>query len=105
MASKTATPTRERIGRVGQRRQVVIPRDIFDKLQMQEGGFVAFAEQKNGVLVKPKRVIDPDDVLTSEESALVKKAEREIRQGKYVTLDQLRHDLDRPRPRRSRKTA
>jgi AbrB family looped-hinge helix DNA binding protein len=105
MASKTATTTREAIGRIGQRRQVVIPRKIFDKLQMREGDFVAFAQKGNGVLVKPKRLVDPDDVLTTEESALVKKAEREIRQGKYVTLEQLRHDLDRPRSRRSRKTA
>jgi hypothetical protein len=44
-------------------------------------------------------------VLTRKESTLVRKAEREMRQGKYVTLDELRHDLDRPRSRRSRKTA
>jgi bifunctional DNA-binding transcriptional regulator/antitoxin component of YhaV-PrlF toxin-antitoxin module len=99
------TATRERIGRVGQRRQVIIPRDILDTLKIREGDFVAFAEQKNGVLIKPKRVVDPDDTLTTEESALVKKAEREMRQGKFVTLDQLRHALDRPNPRRSRKTA
>lgn len=66
---------------------------------------MAFSKQANGVLIKPKRVVDPNDVLTPEESALVKKAERDIRQGKYVTLAQLRHDLDRPRSRRSRKTA
>ena len=66
---------------------------------------MAFAEHQNGVLVKPKRVVDPDDVLTPEESAIVKKAEREMRQGKFVTLDQLRHDLDRPHSRRRRKTA
>jgi len=47
--------------------------------------------------MRPKRIIDPDDLLTPEESALVKKAEREMRQGKYVSLEQLRHDLDRPR--------
>jgi hypothetical protein len=47
------------------------------------------------VLIKPKRSVDPDDVLSAEESALVKKAEREMRQGKYVTLDQLSRDLAR----------
>ena len=56
------------------------------------------------MLVKLRRVVDPDDVLTPEESALAKKAEREMRQGGYVALAQLRHDLDRPRPERSRKT-
>lgn len=104
MASKTATTNKERIGRVGQRRQVVIPREIFEKLRMREGDFVAFAQKPDGVLLKPKRVVDPDDVLTPEEGALLKKAEREMRQGKYVTLAQLNHDLARKRSPRSRKT-
>ena len=104
MPTKTAT-TEERIGRVGQRRQVVIPRDILETFNLHEGDFVAFRKQANGVLIKPKRLVDRDDVLTPKESALVRKAEREMRHGKYVTLDELRHDLDRPRSRRSRKTA
>jgi len=90
---------------VGQCRQVVIPRDILETFNLREGDFVAFRKQANGVLIKPKRLVDPDDVLSPKESALVRKAEREMRQGKYVTLDELRHDLDRPRSRRSRKTA
>lgn len=40
MATKTAT-TQERIGRVGQRRQVVIPREICESLNMRGGDFVA----------------------------------------------------------------
>ena len=104
MASKTIT-TEERIGRVGRRRQVVIPRELFEHLNMREGDFVAFSRQDNGVLVKPKRLVDPDDTLTAEEEAIVKKAERGMRQGRFVPLDQLRHELDRPRPKRSRKTA
>ena len=73
MAAKTAT-TQERIGRVGQRRQVVIPREMLATLKIQEGDFVAFSQQANGVLIKPKRVVDPDDTLTREESALIAKA-------------------------------
>jgi AbrB family looped-hinge helix DNA binding protein len=99
------TATRERIDRVGHRRQVVIPREMLETLNIQEGDFVAFAQRHDGVLIKPRRVVDPDDVLTPEESALVKKAEREMREGKFVTLAQLRHDLDRPHSRRRRKTA
>jgi AbrB family looped-hinge helix DNA binding protein len=104
MASKTAIPE-EKIGRVGQRRQVVLPKQMLEELRIREGDFVAFVRKENGVLVKPKRVVDPDDVLSPEERALVKKAEREMRRGKYVTLDQLRHDVDRPRSQRRRKTA
>lgn len=84
---------------------MVIPREMLENLNLQEGDFVAFAEQKNGVLIKPKRLVDPDDILTPEESALVKKAEREVRQGKFVALAELRNDLDRSHSRRRRKTA
>ena len=104
MASKIAR-TEEKIGRVGQRRQVVIPREIFDSLHMREGDFVAFAQKDNGILVKPKRRVDPDDVLTPEEGALLKKAEREMRQGRFVGLAELNDALGRKRTSRSRKTA
>jgi hypothetical protein len=57
------------------------------------------------MVIKPKKLVDPDDVLASREAALLKEAEREMKQGKFVTLAQLRHDLARKGPRRSRKTA
>jgi bifunctional DNA-binding transcriptional regulator/antitoxin component of YhaV-PrlF toxin-antitoxin module len=104
MGMKSASK-QERIGRIGQRRQVVIPREMLETLNVQEGDFVAFAPTQNGVLIKPRRVVDPDDALTPEQSALVKKAEREMRQGKFVSLAQLRDELDRPHSRRGRKTA
>ena len=51
MSTKTSTSAREPVGCLGQRRQVVIPREICDKLQLQEGDFVAFARLANGVLI------------------------------------------------------
>jgi bifunctional DNA-binding transcriptional regulator/antitoxin component of YhaV-PrlF toxin-antitoxin module len=84
---------------------VVIPREIFEKLRMREGDFVAFSPKKDGVLVKPKRVVDSDDVLTREESALVSKARQEMNEGKYVHLTQLEHELAHKRLPRRRKTA
>jgi hypothetical protein len=53
----------------------------------------------------PGKPADPDDALTPAEAALVKKAEREMKQGKYMTLAQLHHDLARKNPPRRRKTA
>ena len=49
------------------------------------------------------KAIDPDDILTPEESARIKKAEREMQEGKYITLDQLLQELGYSRPRRGRK--
>jgi AbrB family looped-hinge helix DNA binding protein len=104
MAGK-ATTTEKRIGRVGQRRQVVIPREIFENLDMREGDFVAVEQRGQSVVIKPKKLVDPDDVLTLEEGALVKKAEREMKQGKSITLAQLHRDLERKGSRQGRKTA
>jgi hypothetical protein len=54
---------------------------------------VAPRKQANAVLIKPKRDVDPHDVLTPEESSVIAKARREMRARKYVTLAQLGYDL------------
>jgi AbrB family looped-hinge helix DNA binding protein len=92
MAGKTGT-TQGRIGRVGQRRQVVIPREMLETLKLQEGDFVAFSRQANGVLIKPKRVVDPDDVLTPAEAKKLRHALKQVRQGKTKPLAQIKHEL------------
>jgi len=104
MAVKTVA-TDERIGRVSQRRQVVIPREMLETLNIREGDFVAFRKQANGVLIKPKRVVDPDNVLSPQESAQIAKARREMRAGMGIPLAQLEYDLAHKRSPRPRKTA
>jgi AbrB family looped-hinge helix DNA binding protein len=97
--------TKEQTARVGQRRQVVIPRAILENLNLREGDFVAVAQRGDSVVIKRKNLVDPDDVLTPAEGAIVKKAEGEMKQGKYVTLSQLHHELARKDSQRRRKTA
>lgn len=86
---------KERIGRVGQRRQVVIPREMLETLNIQEGDFVAFSEHANGVLIKPKRVLDPDDVLTPEDVKAVHKGIKQIEEGRFKLWRDLKHELGR----------
>jgi AbrB family looped-hinge helix DNA binding protein len=74
-------PTSDRTGRVGQRRQVVIPREILKTLKLQAGDLVAFAEQKNGVLIKPKRTVDPADTLSPEDAKIVLRGEAQLKRG------------------------
>jgi antitoxin component of MazEF toxin-antitoxin module len=93
MAAKTATTTQERIGRVGQRRQVVIPRDLLETLKLHEGDFVAFSKQANGVLIKPRRALDPDNTLTTAEAKKVRHALKQIREGKTRPWSQIKHEL------------
>ena len=92
------------IGKIGQRRQVVIPKEIFDALGMQTGDFVEVTQVKGTVVIKPKKLVDTEDVLTSEEEAMVRKGEAQLRRGEYVTLEDLEHDLDRSAIKRRRKT-
>ena len=62
-------------------------------------------KQPGNVLIKPKRAVDPDDVLTPEEGALVDKARQEMRQGIYIPLSKLERDLAHKRSPRRRKTS
>jgi len=88
-----ATTQQERIGRVGQRRQVVIPRDILETLKLQEGDFVAFSKQSNGVLIKPKRVVDPEDVLSPADAKKVRHALKQVRGGKTKPWTKIKDEL------------
>jgi AbrB family looped-hinge helix DNA binding protein len=92
MPSKTASAP-ERIGRVGQRRQVVIPREMLETLKLREGDFVAFSRQANGVLIKPKRLVDPDDVLTPNEAKRLRRSLKQTREGKTRPWSGVKHDL------------
>jgi bifunctional DNA-binding transcriptional regulator/antitoxin component of YhaV-PrlF toxin-antitoxin module len=84
---------REPVGRIGQRRQVVIPQEIFKTLKLQEGDFVAFAKHGNGVLVKPRRLVDPDDVLTPAEAKRLRQSLKQARLGKTRPWAEIKHEL------------
>jgi AbrB family looped-hinge helix DNA binding protein len=92
MATKTAT-TDGKIGRVGQRRQVAIPREIFDNLNMREGDFVAVEQHGRSVVIKPKKLVDPDDALTPAEAKKLRRSLKQARQGKTLPWSQVKHDV------------
>ena len=92
------------ISRLGQRRQVVIPKKICERLGLREGDFVEVSAEKGAAIVKPRKLADFDDVLTPKEAEQVREGEAQLRQGLYVTLEQLEHDLERKARKRSRKT-
>ena len=71
---------------------------------LQVGDFVEVRQIKGTVVIKPKKLVDAEDVLTPEEEVIVRKGEAQLRRGEYVTLEDLEHDLDRPAVMRRRKT-
>jgi AbrB family looped-hinge helix DNA binding protein len=83
------------ISKLGQRRQVVIPKDICDELGLSVGDFVEVNRVNNTVVIKRKQLVDADDELTPEEERIVRKGERELREGKSKPWSQIKHELAR----------
>ena len=95
MAAKPTT-TEERIVRVGQGRQVIIPREILDTLKIQKGDFVAITKQQNGVLIKKRKsVVDADDTLTAAEAKIVRRGEAQLKRGESKPWRVVKHALSR----------
>ena len=90
------------VSKVGQRRQVVIPKTICEQIGLREGDFVEVTTSRRGVLIRPKRLVDADDVLTPAEAARVRKGERQLRRGEYLTLERVIHELGRTPIKRRR---
>jgi AbrB family looped-hinge helix DNA binding protein len=82
------------VSKLGQRRQVVIPKEICDELGLREGDFVEVTRGEGVVVIKPKKLVDADDVLKPEEAGIVRKGETQLKKGKHVLWDDLKKQLD-----------
>lgn len=83
------------VSRIGQRRQVVIPKRLFEVLQLQEGDFVEVTAQRGYLQMRPKRLVDLADVLTKSEAAKVRRGEAQLKVGRSRPWRALKHDLGR----------
>ena len=76
------------IGKIGQRRQVVIPKEIFEALGLQTGDFVEVKQVKGTVVNKPKKLVDADEMLTPAQKAQIDarlaEAEEDIKHGRVL---------------------
>lgn len=46
------------------------------------------------VPIKPKKLVDKDQVLTPEEEAIVRKGEKQFKKGKYVEWNKLKKEFN-----------
>ena len=76
------------ISKIGQRRQVVIPKEICEDLGLEVGDFVEVERVKGTVVIKPKKLVDADELLTPAQKAQIdaRLAEglEDIKQGRVV---------------------
>ncbi len=93
------------ISKLGQRRQVVIPKEICDELGLHEGDFVEVTSAEGQVIIKPKKGVDAGEVLTLAQRAVIDTrlaaAEEDIKadrvSGPFVTVDHLKRHLNAQR--------
>ena len=81
------------VGRVGQRRQVVLPKSLCDEIGIAEGDFVEVSAKGGLMLVKPKRLVDADDVLSPAEANKVRHGLRQMSEGKTRAWRTAKHEL------------
>lgn len=81
------------VSRIGQRRQVVIPKKLFEALQLQEGDFVEVTIERGRLAMQPKRLVDVDDILTSSQAAKVRQGEAQLKAGKSKPWRTVKHEL------------
>jgi AbrB family looped-hinge helix DNA binding protein len=82
------------LSRIGRRRQVVIPKKIFDAMRLREGDFMEVTAQSGRVSMKPKKLVDADDTLTAAEVRKVRHGLKQAKEGKTRPWSQIRHELD-----------
>ncbi len=75
---------------------MVIPKDICEALGLQQGDFVEVTRDPENVtvVIKHKKLVDPDDILSPREEAIVRKAEQEIKRGQVVDWEDVKTDLN-----------
>jgi len=83
------------LSRIGQRRQVVIPKAVFDALRLREGDFIEITAERGHMSMKPKKLVDADDILTLAEAKTVKRGELQLKGGQARPWRDVKNALDR----------
>lgn len=83
------------VSRIGQRRQVVIPKAVFDALALREGDFLEMKVERGRIAVQPKRLVDVSVVLTKSEAAKVRRGEVQLKAGRSKPWRTIKHELGR----------
>lgn len=81
------------IGRVGQRRQVVIPKQVCVAAGLHEGDFVDVQHRNGTVVIKPKRLVDAEETLTPAEEKKVARGFKQLQRGRSTAWKVLKRDL------------
>jgi AbrB family looped-hinge helix DNA binding protein len=84
------------VSRIGQRRQVVIPKRVFDALKLRAGDFVEVSAEGGRLQMRPKRLVDiGDDSLSASEAVKVRRGQAEMKAGRSKSWRTVKDELGR----------
>jgi len=84
------------VSRIGQRRQVVIPKRVFDALKLRTGDFVDVSAEGGRLQMRPKRLVDlGDDSLSAGEAVKVRRGQAEMKAGRSKSWRTVKDELGR----------
>lgn len=82
------------ISKLGQRRQIVIPKDICDDIGIEIGDFLEVSlSAEHKIIITPKKLVDLEDTFTNEEEKSVARGLKDIEQGNFISLSELKNEL------------
>jgi AbrB family looped-hinge helix DNA binding protein len=81
------------LSRIGQRRQVVIPKKVFDAMRLRAGDFMEVTVDSGRVSMKPKKLVDADELLSPAEAKKVRHGLDQVKQRKTRPWSQVKRDL------------
>ena len=86
----------EVVSRIGQRRQVVIPKRVFDALKLRAGDYVEVSAEGGRLQMRPKRLVDIGEAsLSASEAVQVRRGEAEIKAGRSQSWRTVKDELGR----------
>jgi len=74
-------------------RQVTIPKKIFEELGLKEGEYVEVTRRGKTVVLKPKVLVDPDDLLTPEDEEALRHGLEQLRRGEGIPWEEVKREL------------
>ena len=73
----------------------MIPKAVFEALQLQEGDFVEVTVERGRLAMQPKRLVDVSDTLTKSEAVKVRRGEAQLKAGRSKPWRTIKNDLGR----------
>ena len=81
------------VTKLGQRGQLVIPKNIRDEIGLKAGDFLEVIRKEGDIIIKLKKLVDMEDTLTQEEEKLVAEGFEQLKNGDFISWEQLKNDL------------